>query len=140
LYNDDSTASAIGILTNLSGLLNARKFPQFWAEIKAQSSLVDDTHPRFAHILRERIATESIAPTFRSLPISRLNSWLGVSSESELSPLLEKLGWTVEKAAGGGGEASVRVPSNAENDPKERVQRETVELDRLSRVLKQSQV
>jgi CSN8/PSMD8/EIF3K family len=113
-------------------------FLRFW-QIKVQSTLIDEAHPRFAQLVRERIATELIAPTFRSLPISRLNAWLGVSSESELSPLLEKLGWTVEKSSAGG-EPAVHLPPNAENDPKERVQRETVELDRLSRLLKQSQV
>jgi len=134
-------------LSELASLLSARRFPQAWTLLNAPSaSPLNATlaaFPAFNSILRRSIAQSAVRPTFRAIERTRLSSWLGVGAagddsveddEAELSALIGELGWTVEGDM-------IRIPTDPENDTKPiSQQRDTIGLDKLGRLIKQSQV
>ncbi|KAG0147517.1 hypothetical protein CROQUDRAFT_656089 [Cronartium quercuum f. sp. fusiforme G11] len=139
LVTPQGTLTLINLLSNLSSTLQSRKFATFWdllasPEYEGLLPLVSTVRD-FDNLIRRSIG-QSVASCFRSISLSRLQSYLGLSDEGQVRKWVQEYGWSTIEIEGQ--QAKARIPDNSDNRPVTTVTRENTTLEDLQQILAKS--
>lgn len=131
LVTPQGTLTLIGLLAQLSSVLQSRRFASFWTlldspEFQSLNPLIS-TIRDFDDLIRRSIG-QSVASCFRSITLSRLQTYLGLSDLAEVRKWVEEFGWSIIEEKGQT-VAKAQIPDNSDNRPVTTVTRENTTLE-----------
>lgn len=122
-------AEPIAALNAAAGLLETCSFRAFWPALAPLRADLLNAVAGFDDAVRGFVLSV-VERTYQSVPVSHLRESLGLGSDAEVGPLVQKRGWTV---AGD----QVKIALNDDNQAKAKVaaESETMSLDTMAKIL-----
>jgi translation initiation factor 3 subunit K len=125
-------SEAITKLRELNNQLQGAQYGRFWATLDSDDLYADLTADieGFEESIRIRIAT-LVSHAFREVDLAVFSEWLGFREEAAEKFVLETAGWKVEGNV-------VKIPKNAENEAIKTEDRQNVNVEQFSRVIRRA--